>query len=110
MCARSKDGEVVGRRGAAILGLENGEPRRLRTDGHRAGREDQPREHDSTTQRLSSCFRAFVATHGWTLRCRVISEYSSICAVRSTGYEMVTSVMSPASFVTASSFGITNAA
>ena len=37
-----------------------------------------------------------------------IREYSSIWAVKSHGYEIVTSVISPLSPVTASSLGITN--
>src|SRR5207244_2154102 len=105
--ARSNDGEVVGGRRPAILGLQNRESRHLRIYGQR--RCDQPRKHETTKQHLLSCFRGFVATHAHSLRCRVASEYSSICAVRSSGYEIVTSVSSPAPFVTASSLGMTKA-
>jgi hypothetical protein len=38
---------------------------------------------------------------------RVIAENSSICFARSCGYEIDTSVISPAAFFVASSFGIT---
>src|SRR5712691_9306092 len=48
-----------------------------------------------------------VADHG-TRRCRVAAEYSSICAVRSRGYEISTSTISPAALVTGSSRGMTN--
>src|SRR5262245_4900647 len=39
---------------------------------------------------------------------RVAAEYSNICFVRSRGYEIFTSVISPAGLVVASSLGMTN--
>src|SRR6185436_2576101 len=110
--ARANDREVVGGRRAAIFGLENCQARHLRVRGQRPS--GQPRKHEGTKEDLISWLRVFVAIHGapvgsHVLKCRVASEYSSICAVRSRGYEMVKSVISPAPLVTASSFGITKA-
>ena len=50
---------------------------------------------------LCGCFRS----HG--RRCRVAAEYSSICDARSSGYEISTSTIAPASSRTASRRGIT---
>ena len=43
-----------------------------------------------------------------TQRYRAAALYSSICAVKSRGYEIVTSVIFPLASVTGVSFGITN--
>src|SRR4029077_19130657 len=99
--ARANDGEVVGSGRPAILGLEDGEASHLRARETGAAHQNQPRKHEATKESIFfSCLRVFVAIHS-SLKWRVIAEYSSICVVRFSGYEMVTLVMSPASFVTA---------
>src|SRR6266851_8455977 len=67
--------------------------------------------HEWTTHaRTYECmFGHFAARHGWRRVSRVAAEYSSICLVRSSGYEISTSVISSASSFTASSLGMTKA-
>ena len=86
------DREIARRRRAAIFGLEDREPRRGGVCAARRGTHAKTAEHAEHAENDRSCdlceLRGFVADHH-ARRWRVAAEYSSICAVRSSGYEIV---------------------
>src|SRR5262249_9191719 len=106
------DGQITGRGSPAIFGQQDREtargPRRGiaggyvetgRIEGTRAGGRQRQRRGQQDLLRAHRRYRR---------SSRVAAEYSNIWLVRSRGYEIDTSVISPEAFVTASSRGITN--
>ncbi len=111
----ANDGEIVRRRRAAVLGLQDRQPRRLRrrrADEKRRITAENAKHAEQRNGIPHPSLCALSVLRGKTSldhsrKCRVAAEYSSIWAVRSCGYEMVTSVISPDPLLTASSRGIT---
>ena len=90
--AQRREARVGGR--PRILGLQHPLLQRLR--GGRCRKTEQQRSAET------EAFSTWLVSVPVTTR-----EYSSICVVRSQGYEIFTSVILPPASVTGSSFGIT---
>ena len=95
--AGSDDGEIARRRRAAILGLQHGQARRARrspaascaratADARAASESTKARRRPAGLRGLRDLAVDFTSH---ARRCRVAAEYSSICVVRSSGYEIV---------------------
>src|SRR5205823_2514192 len=105
--------QIVRRRRAAILGLQNSQARDSRSLGIRYGNHQKATaehaEHAEPDFLSGLCALGGCSSSVHVRRCLAAAEYSSICAVKSRGYEISTSTIRPAPSRTAASRGMTKA-